>query len=129
MRDPKTHLADLLYGRACCGSESTLVTNVESEATCKRCLNVMHAHPCPVHGDAHHGGEAEELRKGVERLRDSLADHREYDGYDIRDRLQTLLDDVDARDSLAWLERHDEKREAEVDQLRARIAELEAAHV
>jgi hypothetical protein len=62
---------------------------------------------CPVHDNQEHGAEAEELRRAVEKLRESLVPHLEYDGYDIRDRLQALLDDVDARDSLAWLERHD----------------------
>jgi hypothetical protein len=83
---------------------------------------------CPVHADQEHGGEAEELRKGIERILTAFPDKASRRVRCMREELQRLLDDVDARDSLAWLERHDERREAEVDQLRARIAELEAAH-
>lgn len=51
---------------------------------------------CSVHGGAIHGGEAEELRDGIEKL---LA---EYDGHPVPDyELNNLLDSVDARDSLA----------------------------
>lgn len=86
------------------------------------------ARGCPVHGDANHGGEAEELRKGIERILERSYDAtRKVDGDDICLALQKLLDDVDARDSLAWLERHDEKHEQEAATLKARIAELESA--
>jgi len=82
---------------------------------------------CPVHADQEHGGEAEELRKGIERILAAFPDKASRRVRWMRDELQHLLDDVDARDSLAWLERHDEKREAEVNRLQARIAELESA--
>lgn len=61
---------------------------------------------CPVHADQEHGAEAEELRSGVERL---LASSH-GGGWNVsllRRELRDLLDDVDARDSLAWLERRD----------------------
>lgn len=51
---------------------------------------------CPVHEGQIHGGEAEELRKGVEEIL-----KRDGGETEIRDQLQKLLDDVDARDSLA----------------------------
>lgn len=54
---------------------------------------------CPVHDGAIHGGEAEELRKGIEIL-------IELGGATKRD-MQALLDLVNARDSLARLERQD----------------------
>jgi len=53
---------------------------------------------CPVHDGQIHGGEAEELREGIESIisRRKLVSVRE---------LRALLDRVDARDSLAYLER------------------------
>jgi len=68
---------------------------------------------CREHGFAH-GKEAEELRAGVERLI-TLADQVEIpveygsvlmsaERYVPVADLQELLDEVDARDSLAWLE-------------------------
>lgn len=69
---------------------------------------------CPVHGYPRHGKEAEELRKGVEAL---LAKYPPHTGWDetttdtpeayegLRNGLTALLDNVDARDSLAYLER------------------------
>lgn len=123
MRERKVHFGDLLYNRACCGSESKLIAGAESEVTCLRCLSVMGAHPCPVHGDTAHGGEAEELRKGIEKILECSYDaSRELSGDAICEALQKLLDDVDARDSLAWLERHDEKHEAQVAELTTRLA-------
>lgn len=80
---------------------------------------------CTVHGDVAHGGEAEELRKGIERLIE-----QDYDACgglgdeQLVGRLQRLLDDVDARDSLAWGERHDEKRDAEVIALREELSKM-----
>lgn len=56
---------------------------------------------CPVHEGQVHGGEASELRRGVEELLD------EGTGQISRRALQRLLDQVDARDSLA----HEEARE------------------
>jgi hypothetical protein len=58
---------------------------------------------CPMHGDQVHGREAEQLRKGIEEI---LARPHQRDGAPSVDRqLQALLDRVDARDSLAYLER------------------------
>lgn len=72
---------------------------------------------CPVHGDEVHGAEAEELRAGLERI---LDDHDfTVDGEDACSDLRGLLDEVDARDSLAFKERTE-------DPLKKRIAELEA---
>jgi hypothetical protein len=62
---------------------------------------------CTLHGDAPHGKEAEELRKGIEEAL-TYGTHAE-----IRDHLSELLDRVDARDSLAHLRANE------------RIAELE----
>lgn len=60
--------------------------------------------PCEKHGDAVHGREAEELRKGVENI---LADPPGGDiesNQEWRASLLRLLDEVDARDSLVFLE-------------------------
>jgi len=53
---------------------------------------------CNAHAVVH-GGEAEELRRGIEKL-------IEHDlvGRHAQRALQQLLDDVDARDSLAFIE-------------------------
>lgn len=58
--------------------------------------------PCEKHHGAVHGREAEELRKGIEKVLAQTV----VDGTcpDVLDELQRLLDDVDARDSLAFLE-------------------------
>ena len=68
---------------------------------------------CPVHSYQKHGKEAEELRKGVETIIRMMPPHGdELTGCDARDMvdavrtaLRELLDDTDARDSLAYLER------------------------
>jgi hypothetical protein len=70
---------------------------------------------CELHAGSVHGGEAEELRAGIEKLI----------GTDLcvsSLNLQNLLDQVDARDSLAYLERNDDLR-----LLRERISRLETA--
>lgn len=72
---------------------------------------------CTVHGNVEHGREAEELRSGIEEL------IREGDQVSVT-QLQRLLDEVDARDSLAFSE-----RAAEFTEARARIAELERNQV
>lgn len=54
---------------------------------------------CRRHGFIH-GAEAEELRSRVERL---LSNNQIDSSVDGRE-LQAILDEVDARDSLAWLE-------------------------
>lgn len=69
---------------------------------------------CPVHAFVTHGKEAQELRVGVEKLLKKYPHHNGWDetstdtleAYEgLRDALVELLDDVDARDSLAYLER------------------------
>jgi hypothetical protein len=58
---------------------------------------------CPVHAYQQHGKEAHELRNGIEKLiAEFSADP--CDPVTSED-LQALLDHVDARDSLAYLER------------------------
>ena len=56
---------------------------------------------CDYHAGQTHGHEAEELRRGIE---DIL---KNTDWKDIRSELQRLLDETDARDSLAYLEDRD----------------------
>jgi hypothetical protein len=79
-----------------------------------------------IESKAPDGREAEELRHGLEALmRDGVEAYEELGGmpdtYVPTDKLQRLLDDVDARDSLAYLE-HVEK------ELVAKVAELESAN-
>jgi hypothetical protein len=65
--------------------------------------------PCSVHGFLH-GAEAEELRCGVEQLlRESASGpgDAQHDLAELRLGLQLLLDHVNARDSLAYLEARD----------------------
>lgn len=69
---------------------------------------------CVMHAWQAHGKEAEELRTGVEALLSKFPHHTGWDetstdeAYEgLRDALQELLDDVDARDSLAYLERRE----------------------
>lgn len=65
---------------------------------------------CRVHGFAEHGKEAEELRAGVESIIE------EFDGVDfatvetVCGVLRALLERVDARDSIAYLERRDARK-------------------
>jgi hypothetical protein len=67
--------------------------------------------PCAKHGGAVHGTEAEELRAGIERVLANIAVVRPEDAASVlaatRSTLQRVLDHVDARDSLAYLEKHD----------------------
>lgn len=69
---------------------------------------------CPVHDDQHHGREAEELRQGIDRVIAEHGGNWSRDGAEeMADALSMMLDSVDARDSLAWLERRDRmKRKA-----------------
>lgn len=67
---------------------------------------------CPVHHGAIHGAEAEELRTGIERLITSCeqmpwdSGHSRYDIPVVTvQSLQELLEYVDARDSLAHIEK------------------------
>lgn len=66
---------------------------------------------CPVHEYQRHGREAEELRAGVEELIAGGGDCccNGCWGGDLAEKLQSLLDRVDARDSLAYRERTDPK--------------------
>ena len=57
----------------------------------------VYAAPCPDHGFIH-GAEAEELRSGIERL------CAKYDKKVPIFELEELIQSVDARDSLAYLE-------------------------
>jgi hypothetical protein len=61
---------------------------------------------CDRHGGAVHGHEAEELRKGIERIFLEYDDvmHQPDEVNDMRAALRRLLDEIDARDSLAFLE-------------------------
>jgi hypothetical protein len=66
---------------------------------------------CAKHGGAVHGREAEELRAGVERLLDDTADSEgepQLALEELHKSLFFLLDHVDARDGLAFLEATDE---------------------
>ena len=69
----------------------------ESGTVATRCT--VYATPCSVH-DFIHGAEAEELREGIEKLMEN------EDAVKVR-QLRSLLDRVDARDSLAYLESHE----------------------
>lgn len=98
------------------------VTEVERERDAKD-------RGCPVHAGTIHGGEAEELRAGIEAFVETYG--KGEDTYGICSRMQRLLDRVDARDSLAHLERTDlvkacSDRDRAIDALAARVAEVMA---
>lgn len=63
---------------------------------------------CERHGAAIHGQEAEELRAGVEQILNNTSDVGDDDAPEVlqaqRKALLFLLDRIDARDSLAFLE-------------------------
>jgi hypothetical protein len=65
--------------------------------------------PCERHSGAVHGREAEELRKGIEQTLHNTADVESDEASfvleGLRKSLYFLLDRIDARDSLAFLER------------------------
>jgi len=62
---------------------------------------------CPRHGFVH-GREAEELRAGIEEiLRGWRASDNDRSLDELLSHLQGLLDDTDARDSLAFIEQND----------------------
>lgn len=66
---------------------------------------------CRRHGFIH-GAEAEELRQRVETILDQV-DHEGDDAGEELDRaLRIMLDEVDARDSLAWIEAKDATSES-----------------
>ncbi len=59
---------------------------------------------CSIHGYVH-GQEAEELRHGIEDFISSIdGNSTGYCGDELIGRLQHILDNIDARDSLAFLE-------------------------
>ncbi len=58
----------------------------------------VYSQHCPEHG-FFHGAEAEELREGIEAIIE-----QEGDEHGFKRALRALLDRVDARDSLAYLE-------------------------
>jgi hypothetical protein len=64
---------------------------------------------CLVH-DFQHGYEAEELRKGIENIINSIDGNEQIAGDDVIGRFQRLLDRVDARDSLAFCESRPKRR-------------------
>jgi len=70
----------------------------------RRCL--MRTRKCPVHGFVH-GKEAEELRVGIEKIIEDASMYGPVS--DLLDDLRTMIDGVDARDSLAFLEGHPRK--------------------
>ena len=57
---------------------------------------------CPVHGYIH-GKEAEELREGLKKLLDTASGDADEMGVPVHE-LEDMLDRIDARDSVAWLE-------------------------
>lgn len=57
---------------------------------------------CPVHGYIH-GKEAEELREGLKKLIELAQDDADEMGVPVH-AIEDMLDRVDARDSVAWLE-------------------------
>ena len=82
---------------SCCHNGRRLVQTFSADIPDEFLVGVE----CPVHAFSKHGQEAEELRKGVQEIIDSSPEPWES----IHDALTKLLDEVDARDSLAFLER------------------------
>lgn len=80
-------------------------------------------HGCPEHGFIH-GGEAEELRSGIEAIIAEIDDGEDEDslgrlraiGSGLKHDLQRLLDKTDARDSLAFGEALDAENDDEDDE-------------
>jgi len=71
----------------------------------------VYKEPCHEHG-FQHGAEAEELRAGIEKIIKRFDEAVDTDDLmAIKDKLQRLLDRVDARDSLAYLEAKDQEEE------------------
>lgn len=81
----------------------------------RRKLRRLEAKECPVHAYQTHGKEAQELRKAIEELVECTPDPYdvgEMSGEEARERLrearrilQELLEEVDARDSHAYMDR------------------------
>ena len=78
---------------------------------------------CTVHNDSIHGAEAEELRRGLEDILKNEVDEGLAVGVTVGT-IQDLLDRVDARDSLAFLERAERRAVARVAELDAEVARL-----
>ena len=77
----------------------------------------MNGKPCTLYAtycadhEFVHGAEAEELRAGIERVIENLlTDKNRVSRSLVVERLQRLLDKVDARDSLAWREAEDSSK-------------------
>lgn len=88
------------------------MTRKESE---RRKQRYLESKRCPVHDYMMHGKEAEQLRSGLEEiLTEWCASEAGSDACveALLENLQQLLDDVDARDSLAYLERIDPRSSA-----------------
>lgn len=69
---------------------------------------------CPVHYDQHHGLEAEELRLGIENALEASYEDENTEPASrvlsaLTERLRKMVDEVDARDALAWGERQDRR--------------------
>jgi hypothetical protein len=75
---------------------------------------------CTVHNDSTHGAEAEQLRSRLEKL---IHENQDFEDESLgASEIRRILDDVDACDSLAFLEQAKAKDE-EIDRLRARVKE------
>lgn len=83
------------------------VRHIHPAARILRLVRRQRVVACPVHAHQIHGGEAEELRKGIEGLiaKSTKAWSEDGEPFDCvtESNLQRLLDSVDARDSLAHL--------------------------
>lgn len=92
--------------RAACATASEQNSDV-------RVLRLSPARVCPVHAFQRHGKEAEELRAGVEKVIEEFDNDEGHAGRRaVCGVLRALLDRVDARDSLSYLERRDDEDEA-----------------
>lgn len=86
---------------------------IEQLATANAEIERLREQTCDRHAGQKHGAEAEELRSAVEKLlRDGDDDYRSEAFAELREfrqELQRILDETDARDSLAYLESRNEK--------------------
>jgi len=98
-----------------CGAEPGEVAGDFAEALVKLADSCVVGAPCVRHYGSVHGQEAEELRRGIERLiRDAESDAIGSRTVSVFS-LQRLLDEVNARDSLAFLEATDGEDDDEDD--------------
>lgn len=79
------------------------VLDLLAEVDDLRAENTRLSTVCTVHAAQTHGAEAEELRKGIERILYIADSNSCY----IEEDLRVLLDTVDSGDSLAFVERRD----------------------